>query len=261
MDLGLLDRVAIVGNSSQGIGRETALCLAREGVNLTIVSDHEDELRQTERDISRVSSQHKVLAIPGEMLSSADVRRVVRGTHNRFGRIDILVNSIGQQPTKAPSLMDDQEWEEALQRNFLSVVRMCREVMPYMQQQQWGRIINPLSAPVGRSFKGRVVSISNPIALLGYSKMLAVELGAFNITVNSVLAGVIDTEPLTSFYEAAANDQGTSLSEIVKSDIPMHRMGKPGEMADLITFLASERSSYITGTTVPVDGGAVQFPI
>ena len=108
MDLGLLDRVAIVGNSSQGIGRETALCLAREGVNLTIVSDHEDELRQTERDISRVSSQHKVLAIPGEMLSSADVRRVVRGTHNRFGRIDILVNSIGQQPTKAPSLMDDQ---------------------------------------------------------------------------------------------------------------------------------------------------------
>ena len=114
---------------------------------------------------------------------------------------------------------------------------------------------------VGRSFKGRVVSVSNPTAVLGYSKMLAVELASYNITVNSVMAGMIDIEPLTPFYEEAANDQGTSLSEIVKSDIPMHRMGKPGEMADLITFLASERSSYITGATVPVDGGAVQFPI
>lgn len=261
MDLGLLDRVAIVVNSSDGIGRETALSLAREGANLTIVSDHEDELRHTEREISRVSSQHKVLAVPGDTLSSNGVRRIVRGTHNRFGRIDILVNSIGQQPTKAPSLMDDQEWEDSLQHNFLSVVRMCREVMPYMQQQQWGRIINPLSAPVGRSFKGRVLSISNPTAVLGYSKMLAVELATYNITVNSVMAGMIDIEPLTPFYEEAANDQGASLSEIVKSDIPMHRMGRPGEMADLITFLASERSSYITGATVPVDGGAVQFPI
>ena len=261
MDLGLRDRVAIVGSSSAGIGKATAMALAREGASVTICSRDEATLRMTELEIARASSQHRLLAIPSDTRDADEIKRVVRGTFNRFGRVDILVTSMGQPPPGPPSQLEDEEWEQNLERNFLSVVRMCREVIPYMQQQQWGRIINPISVPIWHSSRGRVVSTSSPMAVLGYSKMLAVEMAPFNITVNTVLAGAIDTERLTAFYETLAQDQGVPFPEIVKMDIPMHRLGKPEEMGDLITFLASERASYITSANIPMDGGAVQFSL
>ena len=261
MDLGLRDRVAIVGGSSKGMGRATALALAREGVSVTICARHEADLRKTEIDIARTSSQHHVLAIPADLSRNEDIKRAVRATFNRFGRIDISVNNIGGPPEGRPSELEDEQWEEALEQGFLSVLRMSREVVPYMKQQQWGRIINRLSISVKQPQEGTVLSTSSRVAVVGYAKTLATELASFNITVNNVLPGFILTDRLASLYEAKAEEQGRSTEDAIKDatrTIPMRRLGKPEEVGDLITFLASERAGYITGTCISLDGGALQ---
>ena len=261
MDLGLRERVAIVGGSSKGMGRAIALALAMEGASITICARTESDLRKTEMDVARTSSQHHVLAIPADLSRNEDIKRVVRSTFNRFGRIDILVNNTGGPPPGRPSELDDEEWEAALERNFLSVVRMSREVVPYMKQQQWGRIINRLSIWVKQPQEGEVLSTSTRIAVVGYSKMLATELASFNITVNNVLPGLVDTDQLTALYESQAQEKGFTPHELMKQatkGIPMGRPGKPDEVANLIAFLASEEAGYITGANIPVDGGALQ---
>ena len=264
MDLGLRERVAIVGGSSKGMGRATALALARGGASITICARNEADLRKTEIEIARASSQHHVLAIPADLSRIEDVKRVVRSTFNRFGRIDISVNNVGGPPTGEPSELGDEEWEHALDQNFLSVVRMSREVVPYMKQQRWGRIINRLSISAKQAIDGLVLSTATRMAAVGYAKMLAMELAPFNITVNNVLPGHIDTERLTAFYEASAQERGRTAEELIEEaarSIPMGRMGKPEEVGDLIAFLASERADYITGASIPVDGGALQATI
>ena len=261
VDLGLVDRVGIVGGSSKGMGRATALALAKGGASVTICARNEADLRKTEIEIARVSSQHHVLAIPADLSRGEDIKRVVRNTFNRFGRIDISVNNVGGPPISRASEVGDRELDEALEQNFLSVVRMSREVIPYMMQQQWGRIINRLSIAVLQPLEGAVLSTSSRMAAVGYAKALATELASFNITVNNVLPGYILTDRLTSYYEAQAQEQGRSLEEIQKDStktIPMRRLGTPDDVGDLIAFLASERASYITGASIPLDGGLLQ---
>ena len=264
MDLGLRDRVAIVGGSSKGIGRAIALALAREGASVTICARNETELRKTEMEIARTSSQHHVLAIPADLAHTEDIKRAVRGTFNRFGRIDISVNNLGGPPPGRPSELEDEEWQEDLEQHFLSVVRMCREVVPYMKQQQWGRIINRLSMTTQPPRHGPGASVSSRMAVAGYARMLALELAPFNITVNNLLPGPILTDRLTAVYEKEATEQNRPTEEIVMDTtkaIPMGRLGKPEEVGDLIAFLASERASYITGASIPLDGGATQIPL
>ena len=264
MDLGIRERVAIVGGSSKGMGKATALALVREGASVTICARTEAELRKAEIDIARASTQHHVLAVPADLSHVEDIRRVVRSTFNRFGRIDILVNNLGQPPMRRPSELTDSEWDEALELNFFSAVRMSREVIPYMQQQQWGRIVNRLSIPTRQSPRHQGVSISSPMAVVGYAKMLAAEMALFNVTVNNVLTGPVDTHGLASLYEAEAQAHGHTIGETIKGvvrDIPIGRLGKPEEVGDLIVFLASERASYITGASIPLDGGSTHHTL
>ena len=261
MDLGLRERAAIVGGSSRGMGKATALALAREGASVTICARDESDLRKTEMEIARISSQQHVLAVPADLSQPDEIKRVVRNTFNRFGRIDILVANLGGPPLGRPSELDDASWSAALEASFLSVVRMCREVIPFMKQQQWGRIINMLSTAVKQPIDGLVLSTSSRLAVVGYAKMLASELASYNITVNNVLPGSILTDRLSSLHEARAKELGSDTEKVVKEatdKIPMRRLGKPEEMGDLIAFLASERASYITGASIALDGGAIQ---
>ena len=261
MDLGLKERVAIVGGSSRGMGRAGALTLAREGAFVTISGRNEADLRKAEIDIAKTSSQHHVLAVPADLTKVEDIKRVVRGTFNRFGRIDIAVINTGGIPTQAAEELEDDEWGEALEHAFLSVVRMTKEVVPYMIQQQWGRIINRLSIPMKLPVRAREVLTSSRMAIVGYSRELSTELAKHNITVNNVLPGTFETEAALAFYREHAKEQGRSAEEVIKETtkaIPMERLGNPNELGDLIAFLASERASYITGASFPVDGGAFQ---
>ncbi len=261
MDLGLRDRVAIIGGSSRGIGKAVALAFAQEGASVTISARTEADLRRTEIELARISSQHHVLAIPADLSSARDTRRVVRDTINRYGHVSVLVNHVWEGPEGRPSEFHDDVIMESLEQNFVSAVRLTREVVPYMKQQRWGRIIHLFPSRVKHPSAGSPLSSSSQIALMGFSKMLAAELAGFNITVNNVIAGPVETEFLTSSIEAEAEKQQRTADEITHDTvglIPMRRFGKPEEIGSLIAFLASDRAAYMTGANVVIDGGMLQ---
>ena len=261
MDLGLKDRVAIVGGSSRGMGRAIALAFAQEGANVAISARTETDLRHTEIELARVGSQQHVLAIPADLSVSRDIRRVVRDTFNRFGQIGILVTHMGFGPPGRPSEFNDETIMGALEDNFLSSVRFVREVIPYMKQQRWGRIVHLLPSLGRRSANGSALSATSQLALMGYSKMLANELAPCNITVNNLVSGPVQTDDLTSTLEGEPHESGKAFDDLMKDTvtaIPMGRLGKPEEVGDLVAFLASDRASFITGTSVVLDGGMRQ---
>ena len=261
MDLGLRDRVAIIGGSSRGIGKAIALAFAQEGASVTISARTEAELRRTEIELARISSQHHVLAIPADLSTARDSRRVVRDTINRFGHVSVLVNHIWEGPAGRPSEFHDETIMASLEQNFVSAVRLSREAIPYMKQQRWGRIIHLFPSQVKRPAAGSPLSSSSQIALMGFSKMLATELAGFNITVNNVVSGPVQTEFLTASIEREAENQQRTADEITHDTmglIPMRRFGRPEEIGSLIAFLASDRAGYITGATMVVDGGMLQ---
>ena len=209
--------------------------------------------------MARVGSQAHVLAIPADLSVARDIRRVVRDTFNRFGQIGILVTHVNYGTTGRPSEFTDETIMTSLEESFLSAIRITREVIPYMKQQRWGRIIHLLPIREVHSEDGAALSAASQFALIAYSRMLATELAPFNITVNNLLSGPVQTEFLTLALEARAKDQGRTMDELVKetiADIPMRRLGKPEEVGDLVAFLASDRAGYLTGTSVVLDGGS-----
>jgi 3-oxoacyl-[acyl-carrier protein] reductase len=261
MDLGLEDRVAIVGGSSRGIGRAIALAFAREGAKVAICARTEGDLRRTEIELARLGSQHHVLAIPADLGVARDIRRVVRDTVNRFGQVGILVTRIGAGPPGRPSEMDDETLTEAMEHNYLSAVRFGREVIPYMKRQRWGRIIHLLPTYGEQAADRFSPSLSAQMAVMGYSKTLANELASSNITVNNILAGPIKTGYFADSLQDQAEKLGRDPEELLQeatAGIPMKRLGKPEEVGDLVAFLASERSCFLTGTNVVIDGGKLQ---
>ena len=273
MDLGLRDRVAIVGGSSRGIGRAIALAFANEGANITICARTESDLRRTELELARISSQQHVLAIPADISDPRDIRRVVRDTVSRFGGINILVthmaNRLHEVPVERPSELDDESVMTTLDESFLGAVRFSKEVVPFMKQQRWGRIVNLMphfslqAIPVGKvdRFGESVLNTSTRTALTGYAKSLANELAPFSITVNNLIHGPVEGEALSSALEERGKMDKVRPHELVEEMeklIPMRRLGKPEEVADLAVYLCSQRASYLTGANVVLDGGMRQ---
>jgi 3-oxoacyl-[acyl-carrier protein] reductase len=237
------------------------MAFAKEGANVTICARQEEGLRRTEIELARISSQHHVLAIPADLSAPRDIRRVVRDTFNRFDRIGILVTHVGNLPTGTATEFEDETITAAMDRNFLSAVRLSREVIPYMRQQHWGRIVNLLSLPAQQAAPGMALAASSQMAMIGYFKMIANELAPYSITVNNVIAGSIQTETLSANLETQAGEEDRVAEDLLQETaaaIPMRRLGKPEEVGDLVAFLASERAAYMTGTSVLVDGGLLQ---
>jgi 3-oxoacyl-[acyl-carrier protein] reductase len=258
MDLGLKDRVAIVGGSSRGVGRAIAQAFVREGANVTVCALNDEALRRTEIELAGIASQHHVLAIPADLSIARDIRRVVRDTFNRFDQIGILVTHVGDSVIGPPSEFEDEAITTDLERNLFSAIRLSREVIPYLKQQHWGRIINLLSPPSLNAMEGLALSAASQMALMGYFKNLSIELAPFNITVNNVVAGPVATEHFASQMEREAELQDVSSGELLErtlATIPMGRLGKPEEVGDLVAFLASDRAGFVTGASVVADGG------
>ncbi len=273
MDLGLRDRVAIVGGSSRGMGRAIALAFAHEGANVTICARKEADLRRAEIELARITSQQHVLAIPADITLEPDIRRVVRDTVSRFGQINILVTHMGtrveDETMERASELTDDSVTSSLDESFLGAVRFARESIPYMKQQRWGRILNLLpefsihSIPVGsvKTTDESALNVSNRMALTGYAKSLANELAPFNITVNNLIHGPVESEALTSVLEERSQAEGRRLNHLLEetaSLVPMKRLGRPEEVADLAAYLCSERASFLTGSNVVLDGGLRQ---
>ena len=260
MDLGLLGKVALVAGASKGLGRAVALGLAREGASLAIISRTRTRIEATARDIQNQTTV-QVLGITADVTSAEDIRRAVDETIAKFGNIDILVTNAGGPPPGAFVSLSDEQWRDAVNLTLMSAVRLTRAVIPHMQMQKWGRIIHICSYSVKHPIENLILSNSIRAAVVGLSKTQAMELGKDNILVNSVLPGWTVTERVEQIMQDRAKRASTQPREefaAIEKEIPLGRMAKPEEFANVVVFLASERASYINGVALTVDGGATR---
>ena len=260
MDLGLKDRVALVAASSQGLGKAAALGLAREGAKVAMCARTLSTLESAAEHIRRETGAD-VMTHAIDVTVYDDVRRFVADVMRRFGRLDICVANAGGPPSKmfAETTVDD--WQAAAELNLMSTVYLAKETLPIMRRQRWGRFIAITSLTVKQPVDGLVLSNAVRAGVTGLVKSLSNEYGPDNVLVNNVCPGYTATERLVSLAGTLANREGVTAKEIVTrwtSQTPLRRLGKPEELADLVVFLASERASYITGASIPVDGGTVK---
>lgn len=251
MELGLRGKTALVLAASKGLGRACAAAFAGEGANVVIGSRDEARLRQSAKEIE-AQSNARVLPVPVDVTDPAAAQVILEAAEREFGRIDILVNNAGGPPFGAFETFTDDHWHKALELNLMSAIRFSRMVLPGMKAACWGRIINIVSLGTKSVLPGSVLSTAGRLGIIGMAKLLADEVAASNITVNNVASGIILTDRVRE------TSLRTSTPEEIASRIPMRRMGEPHELAALVAFLASEQASYITGTTIPVDGGMIR---
>jgi len=262
MDLQLKGKTALVLAASKGLGKACAGMLAREGANVVIGARNRDTLESAAAEIREQAKDVQVLAIPIDVQKTEDAAAFINTAANQLGAIDILVNNAGGPPFGRFESFDEAAWQSAFDLNLLSFVRMCRLVIPHMRATGSGRIINIISLSVKTYLANSVLSTSMRMGVVGMAKMLSNELAPDNITVNNVAPGLILTDRVKDSLPTV-QPGGPSLEELLAQrakDIPLGRIGKPEELAALVTFLASPLAGYITGTTIQVDGGAVKAP-
>ncbi|HEX7241667.1 MAG TPA: SDR family oxidoreductase [Longimicrobiaceae bacterium] len=260
MDLGLRDRVALVAGSSRGLGRAVAEELAAEGASLVLCARSEDRLAEARASIEERFGV-AVAAVAADLSRAEDAERVAREALERFGRVDVLVNNAGGPPAGPFESHSPETWEKAWRTNFESAVNLTRAVLPGMKERRWGRILNVTSMAVKQPVDNLILSNSVRAAVTGFARTLANEVAAFGITVNNVLPGYTRTERLDELSEATSRARGIDREAVFarwEQDTPMGRIGEPREFAAVVAFLASERASFVTGTSVPVDGGWVR---
>ncbi len=256
MDLGLKGKVAVILAASKGLGRGAAEALAAEGCNLAICARDEKALKETAAAIQK-EYKVRVLYRPLDVADVEALTDFIIRTAKKFSTIDILVTNAGGPPVKSFDETNDQEWHQWFDITFMSVVRSISAVLPFMKKNNWGRIINITSISVKSPVEKLIYSNSLRMAVVGLAKSLSQELGAYGITVNNVAPGHHLTDGLERIIrkkvEAGMEREQVLLDWI--SHTPLQRLGKPEDLAGIITFLASEKAGFITGTTLQVDGG------
>lgn len=257
MDLGLKNRVALVAASSQGLGLATAEGFAAEGCRVAMCARNDKTLQAAAGKIRRQYNA-EVFAESIDVGDSAAVSRFVAAVAEKFGAVDICVTNAGGPPAKGflDATLDD--WQRAIELNFLSTVYFAREVIPHMQRKRWGRIITITSITTKQPVADLVLSNAVRAAVVGLVKSLANEFGKDGILVNNVGPGFTATDRLKELAKARSAASGKNEQEIFDAwaaDAPLKRLGEPRELAETVIWLASERASYVTGQTVLVDGG------
>jgi 3-oxoacyl-[acyl-carrier protein] reductase len=253
MDLKLNNKIAVVLAASKGLGRAIATTLSAEGAKVIIGSRNEAELNKTATEIKTLTG-NDVIAIPVDVTDPEQIKNFIEQAAAAFGHIDILVNNAGGPPFDKFEHFDDDAWQKAFDLNLLSVARASKLVLPHMQKTGSGRIINLISVSVKSVLAGSVLSTTMRMGVIGLAKMMSDEFAPYNITVNNVAPGTMLTDRITKTVP-----KGVDAEENLKKraeNIPLRRIGNPEELAAVVTFLASEQAAYITGVTIPVDGGA-----
>jgi len=257
MELGLKGKVALVAGGSQGLGKAVAMEMSREGARVAVCALDDPELPKAVEEI-RLATGGEIIGIPADLSSAEEAKGFVRKGIEYYGTVDILVNNAGGPPDRTFLEVDDDQWSLGIRLNLMSTIIMSREVVPIMKEKRWGRIINMTSISVKQPIDGLILSNTVRSGVIGFAKTLSNELAPYNVTVNNVCPGYTMTERVRKLAIAVAAKRGVSPEAVIKSWealIPMGRLGTPEEFADLVTFLASERSGFITGASIQIDGG------
>ncbi len=260
MELGLSGKIAIVCGASQGLGFAAALELAREGCTVIICSRNKDRIELAAQRIEQTTGRaaHPFVVDLG---STEQIQHFARQALEQFSTIHILVNNTGGPPAGYFMDFTESDWRGAFQNTLMSAITLTQQILPAMQQHRWGRIINLQSIAVKGPIDDLLLSNSIRMAVVGWAKTLANQYARYNITINTIATGYTLTERLLNLARAIAQKENCTPEQVLdrfKAKIPAGRLAKPEEVAALVTFLASERAAYITGTTIPIDGGVVQ---
>ncbi len=253
MDLGLKDKVAIVTGGTQGIGRATALALAREGAAVAIAARGRERLEQTAAEIR--ASGGRVAAVQADVSKAADCERLVAETVRVFGRLDILVNNAGTSATGEFAAATDEIWQADFELKLFAAIRLARLAIPHMKQQGGGRIVNLTNIGAKQPRAKSMPTTVTRAAGLALTKALSKELAPDKILVNTVCIGLVRAGQ----HEAKAARTGVDVEQLYAAlgkDIPLGRVGRAEEVANVIAFLVSDAASYVSGTSVNLDGGA-----
>ncbi len=257
MRMGIKGRVALVAGASKGLGLAVARGLAAEGCDLALCARGQEILGAAAEQISSEFGV-RVFAQPVDLGRKGAAQAFAQEAAQHYNGVDILVNNAGGPPPGVFEELDEDAWRQAVELTLLSAQAMPRSLLPGMRAQGWGRVINMASVSVKQPLAGLILSNSIRAAVVGWAKTLADEVAAAGITVNNVLPGWMLTERVEQLLQARSQADGVSreqaLARIV-ANIPLGRMGRPEEFADLVVFLASQRAAYITGVSYLIDGG------
>ncbi len=259
MDLGLNDKVALIAASSKGLGKASALALAREGARVAICARDGEQLEATAQEIV-ADCGAEVLALPADLTSAEEIERVVAATVERFGGLEILVHNSGGPPAGVFGDLTEEQWHLAFEMVTMSFVRFVRAAVPHMRELGWGRIVGIQSSSVKQPVAGLDVSNGIRPGVAGLAKALMPQLARDGITINLVLPGTFATARIhPGLGSDDPAERATALEQLapVAERIPLGRLGEPIELGELVAFLASERASYITGAAYQVDGGVI----
>lgn len=256
MNIDLSGKKALVGGSTSGIGKAIALQLAASGASVTLMSRSKEKLETVKEQLPSIKGQHHQILVV-DFTDFESYKKIIT-KYFENNHIDILVNNT-QGPASGTALDKEvSDYQQAFDLLFKTVVLTTELALNGMRNAQWGRVINVASVSVKEPLSYLVLSNSIRAAVVTWAKSLASEVGQDQITVNSILTGYFDTERITSLNAQKAQEQNVSEEEVLKqmeAKVPVRRIGKPEEYGFLVSFLASEQASYITGTQIPIDGG------
>lgn len=257
MNLDLTGKTAVVGGSTQGIGFATAIELASMGASLVLLARNEEKLRDAVGKLDTSKGQKHGYLV-ADYFQNDQVKNAIQSWVDAGNTAHILVNNTGGPPAGPAHTADVEEYLTAFKAHLINNQILAQALIPGMKEAGYGRIVNVISTSVKIPLNGLGVSNTVRGAVANWSKTLANELGAFNITVNNVLPGATETERLTSIISNKAGKTGNSedkVAEAMTNQVPMKRFAQPEEVANAVAFLASPAASYINGINVPVDGG------
>ena len=257
MKIDLTGKKALVGGSSKGIGLGIAIELANSGASVCLMARNEPRLKEIVGQLPN-SSSHSYLVVD---FSKFEDYKLKIEEHVQNNHIDILVNNTQGPPAGNSLSKNIDSYQEAFDLLFKSVVHTTSLVIPHMQKNKWGRIINVTSVSVKEPLNYLVLSNSIRSAVVAWAKSLSVDIGKDGITINSILTGYFDTERIKELNKEKSKSLNISESEVLekmKSLVPINRLGKPEEYGYLVSFLSSDKASYINGASIPIDGGLLK---
>ena len=252
MDLGIKGRVALVTGGSRGLGRQAALALSREGCRVAICARGAEGMNETVEEMKGLGLD--VVGVQADVSTAEGTETFYQESVKTFGKVDIMVNNVGgTRGGRDFDTITDQDWQDTLDLNLLSAVRLTRLGLPGMKERRWGRIVN-IASIWGREFGGGLTYMTAKAALIAFSKHMAISLAPYNVLVNTLAPGSIQF-PGGGWERFVNGNSEEVVQEFIARQLPMGKFGWPEPVGAMIAFLCSERADLITGTSINVDGG------